>query len=299
MAFWKHHAQMQIYMHLTGMGRALYLATNKDTDDLYAERLRYSKDDAEKLMERAERIITNPIAPNGLSDRRDFWQCKFCDAKDICFGSPSDEPVLVIPSLSCRQCCHATPKMDGISRWVCEKHGKSLSHVDQATPCKDHLLLPSMLPAFIAEEYSKDEDGNDFIRFKASDGSEWEHGKGNGKFSSRELMKINLKAILNPMVAKAKETFNATVTGCCTDLLEGCPEGQRSVLWKGRPSGILAAWDALRAKWGPGPNDKPLSIMKALEYTSLPTHCVAKYHDGMFVVSYTIENRSEIFKLIP
>jgi hypothetical protein len=36
----QHWAQMQIYMHLTGITRALYVAVCKDTDDLHIERVR-------------------------------------------------------------------------------------------------------------------------------------------------------------------------------------------------------------------------------------------------------------------
>ena len=49
-AFPKHYAQMQAYMHKTGMKRALYLAVNKDTDELYAERIHYDKEFSEGLM---------------------------------------------------------------------------------------------------------------------------------------------------------------------------------------------------------------------------------------------------------
>jgi hypothetical protein len=35
----QHFAQMQIYMHLMGMARAMYMAVNKDNDDLYIERV--------------------------------------------------------------------------------------------------------------------------------------------------------------------------------------------------------------------------------------------------------------------
>ena len=35
----QHWAQMQIYMHLTGLTRALDLVVGKDTDDLHVERV--------------------------------------------------------------------------------------------------------------------------------------------------------------------------------------------------------------------------------------------------------------------
>ena len=44
---------MQIYMHLLGLKRALYLAKNKNTDELYSERIKYDKAEAERLLLKA------------------------------------------------------------------------------------------------------------------------------------------------------------------------------------------------------------------------------------------------------
>ena len=51
----QHWAQMQIYMHLTGLTRAMYLAVCKDTDDLHVERVRADADAAERLLAKAAR----------------------------------------------------------------------------------------------------------------------------------------------------------------------------------------------------------------------------------------------------
>ena len=59
----EHYAQMQIYMGLTGMDRAAYLAKNKNTDELYFERIEFDQDAFKKLMERATRIIIAPEPP--------------------------------------------------------------------------------------------------------------------------------------------------------------------------------------------------------------------------------------------
>lgn len=53
----QHYAQMQIYMRLTGMTRAMYLAVNKDNDDLYVERVEVDGDFADRLLAKAGRII--------------------------------------------------------------------------------------------------------------------------------------------------------------------------------------------------------------------------------------------------
>ena len=49
----QHQAQMQIYMHLTGLTRAMYVAVCKDTDDLHVERVRADADAAERLLAKA------------------------------------------------------------------------------------------------------------------------------------------------------------------------------------------------------------------------------------------------------
>ena len=56
----QHWAQMQIYMHLTGLTRAMYVAVCKDTDDLHVERVRADGDAAERLLAKAAASSTPP-----------------------------------------------------------------------------------------------------------------------------------------------------------------------------------------------------------------------------------------------
>ena len=46
----EHWAQMQVYMHLTGIARAMYVAVGKDTDEIHVERIA-------PILPRAERLI--------------------------------------------------------------------------------------------------------------------------------------------------------------------------------------------------------------------------------------------------
>jgi hypothetical protein len=82
----QHYCQMQLYMHLSGMTRALYLAVNKDTDDLYSERVKYNEAESEMLMDRAHRIINDTAPPNRISTREDYFECSWCPAKSICWN---------------------------------------------------------------------------------------------------------------------------------------------------------------------------------------------------------------------
>ena len=64
----QHWAQMQIYMHLTGLTRAMYVAVCKDTDDLHVERVRADGDAAERLLAKAGRVIHAPRPPARISE---------------------------------------------------------------------------------------------------------------------------------------------------------------------------------------------------------------------------------------
>jgi len=49
-----HYAQLQVYMGWSGMERALYVALNKNTDEIYIERVKYNAKDFKALRQRAK-----------------------------------------------------------------------------------------------------------------------------------------------------------------------------------------------------------------------------------------------------
>ncbi len=61
----QHAAQMQIYMHLTGITRALYMAVCKNTDALHIERVEADLRMAERLLDKAGRVIFAQHPPRG------------------------------------------------------------------------------------------------------------------------------------------------------------------------------------------------------------------------------------------
>ncbi len=72
----QHWAQMQVYMHLTGLTRAMYLAVCKDTDDLCVERVRADADAAERLMAKAGRVINAARPPARISEDPAWFECR-------------------------------------------------------------------------------------------------------------------------------------------------------------------------------------------------------------------------------
>ncbi len=247
-AFPKHFAQMQIYMHKTGMKRALYLAVLKDTDEIHAERVGYDQKFCEqRVMDRAEYIITSNSVPERITENMDWWECRFCSAHSLCWGV--GDTALPVPAVNCRQCCHSTPTMDGHARWECNKHARGLSVIDQQKSCIDHLILPSLLSFAEPYDYGKDLEGNDFINFRNSDGAEWIHGRNRGTYwglcqhTSIELHTLPIPVLGNQFLGLAKGTFGAEATGhCADDILARYPEEDSRIVWKGESSRLAEAW---------------------------------------------------------
>ena len=134
----QHFAQMQIYMGWAELEHALYMAKNKDTDDLYTERLPFDAGVFEALRVRAEAVIYATEPPLRLRDDPAYYVCKMCDHAAVCHGDR-------VPQMTCRSCVHATPERDGDARWSCARHKVDLPPEQQATACASHLPLPVLV----------------------------------------------------------------------------------------------------------------------------------------------------------
>ncbi|MGE0602199.1 MAG: oxidoreductase [Xanthobacteraceae bacterium] len=158
-----HYAQVQIYMHLRGKKRCLYLLVSKNTDEIYVERIEYDPAYAMKLMAKAERVITANRAPSKISDDPAKYPCIMCPAASVCHGQAFGRN-------NCRTCIHSSPIMDGEAAWRCERFGKELSVEDQKKGCPAHLYLPELVPG------EQIDAGDDWVAYKMPDGSMWRDG---------------------------------------------------------------------------------------------------------------------------
>jgi hypothetical protein len=150
----QHWIQMNTYMGWTGYERALYAAVNKDTDELYFERVRFDPMVFAKTQAKAEAIIFAVEPPPRLSDDPAFYKCKQCDHSAVCHGTN-------VPRKSCRTCVHATPTKIGDGSWHCARYDIHPTHDQQLTGCMAHLPLPFLL------QYATPEDaGEDWILFR-------------------------------------------------------------------------------------------------------------------------------------
>ena len=153
----QHAAQMQIYMHLTGITRAFYVAVCKDTDALHIERIEADGAMAERLLEKAGRIIFAQHPPARISEDPAWFECRFCDHHGVCHGAR-------FSAHHCRSCLHATPVEGG---WHCARHERMLTPADQRFACLQHLYIPDLVPGEVIDA------GEDFVSYRMTDDSIW------------------------------------------------------------------------------------------------------------------------------
>tara|TARA_R110001599_G_scaffold277037_3_gene478380 strand:- start:278 stop:1120 length:843 start_codon:yes stop_codon:yes gene_type:complete len=125
----QHYAQMQSYMHKSGMSRAVYIAVCKDDDRYYLERIHYDKYFSGELEEKANRVIFSKQPLQRISERPDYFMCKWCQHYDACHRDMAPQQI------NCRTCTKSSPKEDG--SWFCGFKDSVLTLDDQKTLAQD------------------------------------------------------------------------------------------------------------------------------------------------------------------
>lgn len=208
-----HYDQMMVYMHLTGMTRALYLACNKDTDELYSERIHYDKQYADNIMAFAERIITaTGPGPGVVGTPDEKHLCEYCPYSALCSGRSM---VAVPAEVNCRTCAHSTTTMDGNATWECSLlDNRPLSYNDQIRACPWHIFSPPLITFAHGVDAQHMPDGSVWVEYECPDGRRWRNGpdKASGHYSSQELTLMPASAVGAAAVSTVKTMFGGEVT---------------------------------------------------------------------------------------
>ena len=78
----KYFTQVQLYLKGLNLEKALFIAYNKDTSDLYEERIDYDPFEAEIAINKVQKVIESK---DGLNlDTTKNYKCIFCNHKDVC-----------------------------------------------------------------------------------------------------------------------------------------------------------------------------------------------------------------------
>jgi len=98
----KHWAQASTYGYLKGLRIVVYFNVNKDDDRLFIDPRVLDLSLGAQMVQKAQFVIMQPTAPNKLFDNPSRYECKYCDARQIChFKAALDR--------NCRSCRHAYP----------------------------------------------------------------------------------------------------------------------------------------------------------------------------------------------
>lgn len=131
----EHYAQVQGCMKLRGIHKTLYMAINKNDDDLYCEIIHYEPDFADHALERAGRLVFARQQPPRISEDASDMGCRMCDLLDVCHYKA---PVL----RNCRTCQHSVA--DPAGTWGCEHHNITLDKEAQKRGCDDYSIIPEL-----------------------------------------------------------------------------------------------------------------------------------------------------------
>lgn len=128
----EHFAQMSMYGYKLGLQYAIYMAVNKNDDDLHVEVVELDWKLGEDLVRKAELIIFSETPPNGIGMSVAYFECGWCDMKGICHLNEQ-------PLRNCRSCKHSKP-VDN-AEWQCEHYGiipKDAIKIEQ--PCWESII---------------------------------------------------------------------------------------------------------------------------------------------------------------
>lgn len=109
----EHFVQMQGYMYDHGLPWALYVAVNKNDDEVYCEFVSARTEVAERYLDRAKEIIGSRAAPPRISEDPSWMVCKFCDYREICHKGHG-------PDKNCRSCIYAAADTEN-GGWYCDR----------------------------------------------------------------------------------------------------------------------------------------------------------------------------------
>lgn len=114
---YEHFAQMCQYGRKYEFKYAIYMATNKNDDDLHIEVVKLDWAIGEEMEKKAAFIIMKQEPPTKLSENPTYRDCSYCDMAGICHkGEAVDR--------NCRSCSFAVPVENG--EWHCNKHKENI-----------------------------------------------------------------------------------------------------------------------------------------------------------------------------
>lgn len=141
-----YYAQIQTYQRAFHIKFCLFLAVNKNDDELYAEVIVLNPEQAIQYADRAQTIIHAAMPPMkvaraGLGN----MECKWCSFKKLCLPVRGVERNVAV---NCRTCQFSAPAVslgdDGEPRWVCSRDNTLLDKAAQLVACDRYSQIANL-----------------------------------------------------------------------------------------------------------------------------------------------------------
>lgn len=184
----EYYGQLQSYMGASKMTRALFVAYNKNTSEIYIERVYPEPMYFEGVLAKAERLLTATEPPASSYPNRQFYKSRFMSEHEqaIYWGDRlPDKP-------NCRNCRHSMPVFDGAADWYCKHHGRRIGKVaTQWAGCDFHTWITALVNAEVISEDASE------VRYRTKDRIEFANVPKEAEFtdaldfSSAELIGIS------------------------------------------------------------------------------------------------------------
>lgn len=169
-----HYAQMCVYAKEQNADGMIYLAVNKNDDDLHIEVLPRDDGTANDMAARAKRIGSTFEMPKRIAKTATDYRCKMCSGKSVCFGM---KPMRI----DCRNCVNISKDAEA-GKFTCDL-GRDL------VPCENHAFNPHALADVYGMQIEQVDPEQKQITFLRKDGSTIKTGGADGLHSD-EVMTI-------------------------------------------------------------------------------------------------------------
>lgn len=129
-----HFIQASVYGRRRNVQYCLYIAVNKEDDDLNVEVIELDWGLADAELAKAEKIINSHFPPRRISENPSLWKCKYCPAVAVChLGAPVMK--------NCRSCYNA--EAVDAAQWKCNKWNAIIPPEAIAQGCDAWQQLPT------------------------------------------------------------------------------------------------------------------------------------------------------------
>jgi len=150
--------QAQIYMHCSETKRHYLTVETPGGRDFISCRTNYNKSISENIITKAKTIIfDNWNIPAKLSEKREFYKCKWCEYSEVCHDGE-------IPLVNCKTCRYSEPTKNGRRSCLCKEsleknefieindRGEIKNESLYLDNCPYHIYNPALISAKLIEQ---------------------------------------------------------------------------------------------------------------------------------------------------